>query len=69
MSVYNAVKARADGMNVSIAELEKRAEIANGTIGGWRSGKPYAETLRKVADVLGCTVNELQDEAEREEEA
>lgn len=63
MSVYGAVKARADGMNISIAELEKRAEIANGTIGGWRSGQPYAETLRKVADVLGCTVNDIQDEA------
>lgn len=63
MSVYGAVKARADEMNISIAELEKRAEIANGTIGGWRNGQPYAETLRKVADVLGCTVNDIQDEA------
>lgn len=69
MSIYNVVKSRADGMSISIAELEKRAEVANGTIGGWRNGKPYAETLRKVADVLGCTVNELQDEAEREENA
>ena len=69
MDIYSAVKTRADRMNISIAKPEKRAEVANGTIGGWRSGKPYAETLRKVADVLGCTVNELQDEAEREENA
>ena len=69
MDIYSAVKTRADRMNISIAKLEKRAEVANGTIGGWRNGKPYAETLRKVADVLGCTVNELQDEAEREENA
>lgn len=67
MSVYAVVKSRADAMEISIAELEKRAEIANGTIGGWRNGQPYAATLRKVADVLGCTVNELQDEAERKE--
>lgn len=64
MSVYYAVKARADGMNISIAELEKRAEVSNGTVGGWKNSKPYAETLRKIADVLGCTVNDLQDEAE-----
>lgn len=68
MSVYTAVKARAEGLNISIAELEKRAEVANGTIGGWKTGQPYAETLRKVADVLGCTVNDLQDEAKAQED-
>ena len=69
MSVYYAIKTRADSMGLAIAELEKRAGVSNGTIGGWRDSKPYAETLRKVADVLGCTVNELQDEAEREQHA
>lgn len=69
MNIYSAVKTRADRMNISIAQLEKRAEVANGTIGGWRKGKPYAETLRKVTDVLGCTVNELLDEAAGRREA
>ena len=67
MSVYTVVKTRAENLGISIAELEKRAEIANGTIGGWKNGRPYAETLRKVADVLGCTVNELQDEAGKDD--
>lgn len=61
-NIYEAVKKRADDIGLSIAELEKVAGIANGTIGGWRNGQPLATTLRKVADVLGCTVNELQDE-------
>ena len=59
MSVYSAVKKRADGMNISIAKLEKRAEISNGTIGGWKTGRPYAETLQKVAKVLDCTIEDL----------
>lgn len=59
MSVYSAVKKRADGMNISIAKLEKRAEVSNGTIGGWKTGRPYAETLQKVAKVLDCTIEDL----------
>lgn len=59
MNVYQNVKTRADVMRLPISEIEKRAEIANGTIGGWRTGKPFAETLQKVARVLGCTIEDL----------
>lgn len=50
-------KTRELGMNIS--QLEAKAGIANGTIGGWNKSKPYAETLAKVAKVLGCTIDEL----------
>jgi transcriptional regulator with XRE-family HTH domain len=66
MSVYSAVKKRADGMNLAICEIEKRAKIANGTIGGWKTGRPYAETLQKVAKVLGCTIEDLLKGEENE---
>lgn len=59
MSVYSAVKKRANGMNLSIAKLEKCAGISNGTIGGWKTGRPYADTLQKVAKVLDCTIEDL----------
>lgn len=59
MSVYSAVKKRANVLKLPICEIEKRAKIANGTIGGWRTGKPYAETLQKVAKVLECTIEDL----------
>lgn len=59
MSVYSAVKKRANVLNLPICEIEKRAKISNGTIGGWRTGKPYAETLQKVAKVLECTIEDL----------
>lgn len=59
MSIYQNVKTRAKSMELPISEIEKRAGIANGTIGGWRTGKPFAETLQKVARVLGCTIEDL----------
>lgn len=66
MSVYQNVKVRADVLKLPISEIEKRAEIANGTIGGWRTGKPYAETLQKVAKVLECTIEDLLKGEENE---
>lgn len=59
MNIYQNVKVRANVLNLPICEIEKRAKIANGTIGGWRTGKPYAETLQKVAKVLDCTIEDL----------
>ena len=59
MNIYQNVKVRANVLNLPICEIEKRAKIANGTIGGWRTGKPYAETLQKVARVLDCTIEDL----------
>lgn len=59
MTLYDKVKARADEMGKSIMAVETEAEVANGTISGWKTGKPYAETLAKVARVLETTVDEL----------
>lgn len=59
MTLYDKVKAKADEMGKSIMAVETEAEVANGTISGWKTGKPYAETLAKVARVLETTVDEL----------
>lgn len=64
MSIYDRVKARADVKKMTIAALEAKAGIANGTVGGWRTGKPLAETLKKVADVLECDINDLLEGGE-----
>lgn len=66
MNIYKAIKIRATRMDVSIAKIERKADLANGTIGKWRTNRPYADSLRRVADVLGCTVNDIQDEAKEE---
>ena len=59
MTLYDKVKEIADANGLSIAALESKAGVANGTIAGWRTGKPYAETLKKVADVLEVPIEEL----------
>lgn len=51
---------RANALGLNVSQLEAKAGIANGTIGGWKkNSKPYAETLGKVAKVLECTIDEL----------
>lgn len=59
MSVFENVKREAEKQNISIAALEVKAGVANGTISGWKTGKPYLETASKVATALGITVDEL----------
>ena len=63
MALYDNVKSAADKKGISIARLEQEAEIANGTIGKWRdNGKPFAETLQKVANVLEVSMESLISE-------
>ena len=64
-SIYDRVKARADEEKLTISALEMKAGVANGTIGGWRTGKPLAETLQKVASALECDINELLGESSK----
>lgn len=59
MTLYDKVKAKADELGKTISAIEAEAGVANGTIAGWRTGRPYADTLAKVAKVLGVTVDYL----------
>lgn len=59
MTIYDKVKEIADEKNMPISALESEAGLSNGTIGGWRSAKPYAESLQKVAGVLGVSIEDL----------
>lgn len=59
MNLYEVVKEKAESNGMTIASVEAKAGVANGTISGWKSGRPYAETLKKVADVLEVSIEEL----------
>lgn len=54
------LRAKMAEKNLSIAGLEKEAGLGNGVIVKW-FGKvnPSVDSLKKVADVLGCTLDEL----------
>lgn len=59
--IYEKVKALCESKNMTIMALESEAGIANGVIGGWRKSIPAIDTVAKVADVLGVTVDDLID--------
>jgi transcriptional regulator with XRE-family HTH domain len=61
MNIYNNVVQLANDKGMNIAQLEKKAGIANGTIGKWKNenNKPLVDTVVKVARALGVTVNRL----------
>lgn len=52
---------------LTIQQLEDRAQISAGTIGRWgRDGKlmPSVDKVKRVADTLGVTVDELLKEVD-----
>lgn len=60
--IYDNVKALCEKRNLSIRQVEEKAGLGNGVIGGWRTSEPRVYSLQKVADVLGVTVNTLLKE-------
>lgn len=58
--MYEKVKAMAEAKGLTIAALEKKAGVANGTIGKWRnSNGPTVATLEKLAKALNADLKEL----------
>lgn len=57
--IYNNVKELCEKQGISISELEKRAKLGNGTIGGWRKSSPKIANIQAVAKVLGVKVEKL----------
>lgn len=50
---------------MSIRKLESAAGLGAGTITRWKTSNPSHENLRKVAEVLGCSVSYLTGEADQ----
>lgn len=63
----NATRDRCVAKGITFASLERACGLGNGTIGKWRKSRPRYDNIKKVADYLGCTIDELV--AEDEEKA
>ena len=61
--IYDNVKALCEERNLTIQKLEEQAKLANGTIGRWRDSKPMAESIKKVAAVLGVSMEEVMKDS------
>lgn len=57
--LYENIQNIASEKGISIAELEKRAGLSNGTIGKWRDSMPKIDSLIKVAKVLDVGLSVL----------
>lgn len=60
--IYDNIVARAKEKGVSIRVIERECALATGSVCKWNEVSPSVRTLRKVADFLECTLDELTKE-------
>lgn len=68
MDTYTRIKDLADARGISIAELERRSDVGNGTIRRWGKTLPTADKLQRVARLLNTTIDYLVTGEKAEDE-
>lgn len=61
MSIVEKIRNLAAAQGESLASLERKLGLGNGTIARWETGSPTLEKLSKVADFFGVSVDYLAD--------
>lgn len=59
MDVYGVIFEYCRQKGISVRELERQCAFPQGSIRRWVSVSPGIDKVAKVADVLGCTIDEL----------
>lgn len=59
--MYDRMRSLCNERGISVARLERAADIANGTIWKWQKQTPTIGTLDKVSKALGMGIVELMD--------
>jgi len=57
--IYAKIESLCRMKGISIAKLERETGLGNATIRGWWAASPTVDKLKRVADYLGITVDEL----------
>lgn len=58
--IYENVREICDKKGISITDLEKKANLGNGTIGKWKKGAmPNMDSVISVAEALNVKVDKL----------
>lgn len=60
--LLNKIKKLCDDNKISIAELERNLGFGNGSIRRWLDGNPSINSLRKVAEYFGVTIQYLVED-------
>ena len=63
--IYQRIQSIASEKGLSIAEIEKKAGVGNGTIAKWKTSSPSVSNLTKVAEVLEVNISILLPEVEK----
>lgn len=59
MLIFNNILRLCKENGISIAKLEKECGLGNATIRRWESSSPNVDSLSRVANFFGCTVDDL----------
>ena len=65
--IYDNVCRVARQKGISINSIEKETDLGTGSLCKWNSVSPTVRNLKKVADYLGVSIEELLAEATEEE--
>lgn len=57
--IYERIIKLIEEQRLTKAKVEAGAGLGNGTIESWKDGNPTISNLEKVANVLGCEVEDL----------
>lgn len=57
--VADNIRALCKERKTSLFALEKAVGLGNGTIGKWKDASPRLDSLKRVADYFGVTVDDL----------
>ena len=57
--IYKNIELKCAQRGITISALEKNVGLGNATIKGWEKSSPRVESLKKVADYFGCTIDDL----------
>ncbi len=57
--LYDNIKKMCERKEVSVGRIEKDLNFSNGSICKWNENEPGIRKVKKVADYLGVTIEEL----------
>ncbi|MGG5358875.1 MULTISPECIES: helix-turn-helix domain-containing protein [unclassified Enterococcus] len=67
MNTYEIIKNLAKTNKISIAELERKLNLSNGSISKWSKNSPNTEPIAKVADYFDVSIDFLLGRENNEE--
>lgn len=62
--IYTRIRELTNERNVSIRQVERDCNFANGTLSKWNKSIPSVENLKKVSNYFDVTIDELLEDKE-----